>query len=69
MDHVIAAMLHPGRSVTPLPQWQFEAARVLRADNWSHYRIASALGVSLSQVRCAVDPKAQAANERWAHSA
>lgn len=66
MEHVVGAMLHPSRQVTPLPRHQFEAARVLREAKWSHYRIASALGISLSQVRVAVDPKAQAASERWA---
>lgn len=66
MDHIVGAMLHPQRQVAAVPMWQFEAARVLRRNNWSHYRIASALGLSLSQVRCAVDPKAHAAHDRWA---
>lgn len=66
MDHAIAALLHPHRHVTALPQDQYDACRVLRAEHWSHYRIACALGISLSQVRVAVDPKARAAHGRWA---
>ena len=66
MEHIVGAMLHPRRHVTALPQQQFEACRVLRAEHWSHYKIACALGISLSQVRVAVDPKASASHERWA---
>ena len=46
-------------------QDKFDAARTLRAAGWSHWRIHQALGITLGQVRCAVDAKAQAASERW----
>lgn len=39
-------------------RWQWENGR-------SHFDIARALGVSLSEVRRMLDPKAQAVHERW----
>lgn len=43
----------------PYALWQ-------RAYGRSHFDIAKALGVSLSEVRRLVDPKAQEASDRWA---
>lgn len=69
----MAALLHPNRvqqaqlpQRAQLPQYQFEAARTLRGAGWSHYHIRKALGITESQVRCAVDPKSRAAYDRWA---
>lgn len=63
LEHVTMAMLHPKRAVVALPREQFEAARVLRGEHWSHYRIACALGISPSQVHVAVGHDA---HDRWA---
>lgn len=41
-------------------------ARKLRREGLSHYRIALRLGMTLSEVRRALDPKAQEAHRRWA---
>jgi hypothetical protein len=50
---------------TPDPRLQFEACRALRKSDWSFFRIAGALGLTLSQVRVACDPRAAEAHERW----
>lgn len=41
------------------------AIRLLRRDGWPIARIAEYLGVSLSEVRRALDPRAQRLHEEW----
>lgn len=41
------------------------AIRLLRRDGWTCYRIATYLGVPLSEVRQALDPRASALHELW----
>jgi hypothetical protein len=41
------------------------AIRLLRHDGWTVFKIAEYLSVELSVVRRALDPRAQAAHERW----
>ena len=45
---------------------QRELIRRMRAAGLSHFQIAKSLGLTLSEVRRALDPKAQEAHKRWA---
>lgn len=42
-----------------------EVALNLRERGWSHFQIAEALGLSLTEVRRLLDPKAERAHQRW----
>jgi hypothetical protein len=45
-----------------------EKVRELRASGLNAFAISNVLGVDLSEVRRAEDPRAQAAHERWAQA-